>query len=101
MSLRLLQHRAADGKRSVIADDGGSARFVNGVTSTRELALQAIESGSSLADAISRLGLGQEVDPATELAADRIIAPIDHEDPAHLLMSGTGLTHLGSADARD
>jgi hypothetical protein len=29
------------------------------------------------------------------------MAPIDHEDPAHLLMSGTGLTHLGSADARD
>src|SRR5205823_2150995 len=36
-----------------------------------------------------------------ELAAGRIIAPIDHDDPAHLLMSGTGLTHLGSADARD
>jgi hypothetical protein len=101
MTLRLIQHRAGDGKRSVVAHDGESARLVDGVESTRELALQAIESGSTLADAVSRLGLGQEVDLAVELAAGRIIAPIDHPDPAHLLMSGTGLTHLGSADARD
>jgi hypothetical protein len=95
-----LQHRAVDGTRSVIVDDGGSARFVNRVASTRELALQAIEAGVSIADMVSRLGAGAEVDPAA-LAAGRIIAPIDHEDPAHLLMTGTGLTHLGSADARD
>ena len=99
-TLRLLQHRR-DGDRSVIADDGVAARFVNGVTSTWELALQAIESRATLAETIDRLGLGGEVDAAAELAAGRIIAPIDHEDPAHLLMTGTGLTHLGSADARD
>jgi hypothetical protein len=96
-----LQHRAVDGTRSVIADDGRSARVVNGVASTRELALQAIQAGVSIAETVSRLGAGAEVDPAAELAAGRIIAPIDHEDPAHLLMTGTGLTHLGSADARD
>jgi hypothetical protein len=101
MSLILLQHRTDGGKRSVIANDGRSTRFVNGVGSTRELALKAIEAGVSLADMVSRLGLGEEVDPAAELAAERIIAPIDHEDPAHLIMCGTGLTHLGSADARD
>jgi hypothetical protein len=96
-----LQHLNADGKRSVIADDGRSARLVNGVGSTRDLALRAIEAGVTLAETISSLGLGEQVEPAAELAAGRIIAPIDHEDPAHLLMTGTGLTHLGSADARD
>ena len=101
MNFRLLQHRAEDGTRSVIAADAQSARTVNGVASTRELALRAIDSGVSLAEMVSRLGLGGEVDPVAELAAGRIIAPIDHEDPAHLLMTGTGLTHLGSADARD
>lgn len=101
MTLRLLQHRAVDGTRSVIADDGRSGRFVNRVASTRELALQTIEVGVSIAAMVSRLGVGAQVDPAAELAAGRIIAPIDHEDPAHLLMTGTGLTHLGSADARD
>jgi hypothetical protein len=101
MTLRLLQRRTGNGERSVLADQGGSARVVNGVTSTRELALKAIESSVTIAEMISFLGLGDELDPRAELAANRIIAPIDHEDPAHLFMSGTGLTHLGSADARD
>jgi len=99
--LRLMQHRTGDGTRSVIADDGSSARFVRDVASTRYLALRAIEAGVGLAEMISRLGHGEEVDPTAELAAGRLLAPIDHENPAHLLMTGTGLTHLGSADARD
>ncbi len=100
MTLRLLQRRV-DGERSVIADDGEAARVVNGVGSTRELALQAIDGGITLQEIVVRLGLGREVDTAAELAAGRLVAPIDHEDAAHLTMSGTGLTHLGSADARD
>ena len=101
MTLRLLQHRVDDGKRSVIADDGRSARILSGVGSTRELALRAIDAGETIAETVARLGAGGEVNTAAEFAAGRIIAPIDHEDPAHLLMTGTGLTHLGSADARD
>ncbi len=30
-----------------------------------------------------------------------MLAPIDHRDPAHLLVTGTGLSHLGSAEGRD
>jgi hypothetical protein len=30
-----------------------------------------------------------------------VLAPIDHPDPAHLYLTGTGLTHLGSAEGRD
>jgi hypothetical protein len=99
--LRLMQHRAVDGTRSVIADDGRSARLVRDVASTRELALRAIAAGVGLAEMVSRLGFGEVVDLAAELAAGRLLAPIDHQDPAHLLMTGTGLTHLGSVDARD
>ena len=96
-----MQYRAGDGMRSVIADDGDSARFVRDIESTRDLALRAIEAGTDLAQMILHLGLGEEIDPTAELAAGRLLAPIDHPDPAHLMMSGTGLTHLGSADARD
>jgi hypothetical protein len=31
----------------------------------------------------------------------RILPPLDHPDPAHCLISGTGLTHLGSASQRN
>ena len=34
-------------------------------------------------------------------AAGRLLAPLDHHDPAHCVVTGTGLTHLGSADTRD
>ena len=63
--------------------------------------MRAITAGTSLVEMVQRCGLGANADPAEELAAGRIVAPIDHDDPAHVLMSGTGLTHLGSADARD
>ena len=37
-----------------------------------------------------------------ELLRDgRLLPPLTHPDPAHCLVSGTGLTHLGSAAARD
>ena len=33
-------------------------------------------------------------------AAGRLLVPLDHPDPAHCLVTDTGLTHLGSAQAR-
>lgn len=99
--LRLLQHRAADGSRSVILAEDDTAHFLEGVGSVRELALRAISAGETLEAAARACGMGPSVDIAAELAAGRLLAPIDHEDPAHLLMTGTGLTHLGSAEGRD
>lgn len=101
MTLRLLQHRADNGARSVILADGAEAFFLNGVTTTLELAQSAIAAGTSLAVAAEAAGRGAAVDIAAELAAGRLLAPIDHADPAHLQMTGTGLTHLGSAEGRN
>ncbi|WP_298090122.1 AraD1 family protein [uncultured Sphingomonas sp.] len=101
MAIRLLQHRAPDGTRSVIVAEGDQATIVTGVESVHALAARAIEAGQSLADAVRACGTGDTVDLAAELAAGRIISPIDHADPAHLVMAGTGLTHLGSAEGRD
>lgn len=101
MTLRLLQHRAADGTRSVIAATSTGAGIVRGVDSVRALALQAIADRVTLAEAVATLGSGATVDIAAELAAGRLLSPIDHDDPAHLVMTGTGLTHLGSAEGRD
>ncbi len=101
MTLRLLQHRADDGTRSVIADRGAGAAFVLGVDSVRSLANKAIAANTDLAGAVTACGVGTPVDIAAELAAGRLLAPIDHPDAAHLFMTGTGLTHLGSAEGRD
>ena len=101
MADRLLQHRAPSGERSVILARGDQAAFVPGVESVVALAQRAIAEGRSLLDTALACGQGESVDLAAELAAGHLIAPIDHADPAHCVMTGTGLTHLGSAEGRD
>lgn len=98
--MRLLQIRADEG-RLVVAADAGGAFVVPGVASVRALAGKAIEAGQSLAEAVEAAGRGAAVDLAAVAAEGRLLAPIDHDDPAHLILSGTGLTHLGSAEGRD
>lgn len=77
------------------------ARVVVGVASVYDLALAAIAAGHSLADEVAVRGLGDVVDLAAAAAEGRLMLPVAHPDPAHLHLTGTGLTHLGSAAARD
>ncbi|WP_062345164.1 AraD1 family protein [Novosphingobium sp. CCH12-A3] len=101
MSLRLLQHRASDGTRSVILANGAAAHVLEGVARTTDLARRAIAAGTSLVQEAKACPVGPSIDLAAEFEAGRFLAPIDHEDPAHLALTGTGLTHLGSAEGRD
>ncbi|MGK2908468.1 MAG: AraD1 family protein [Sphingobium sp.] len=101
MTFRLLQHRSPAGLRSVIAATGDDAAFVPGVESIYALASRAIADGVTLAEAVEASGKGATVDLAAEFAAGTLITPIDHADAAHLVLAGTGLTHLGSAEGRD
>ncbi|WP_029014819.1 AraD1 family protein [Niveispirillum irakense] len=102
MALRLIQYRDAQGARAVAARvDGGEARQVKGVSSTYALAVAAIAAGHDLASQVHSQGLGEPVDVAALLEAGQVLAPLDHPDPAHLFVTGTGLTHLGSAEGRD
>jgi hypothetical protein len=99
--MRLVQFELRNGERRVGVIDGTQLREVRTARSVRELALAAIEAGVGLAQQVDSLGLGDSYDYATLLAELKILPPLDHPDPAHMLISGTGLTHLGSASARD
>ncbi|RYD87478.1 MAG: FAH family protein, partial [Sphingomonadales bacterium] len=101
MMVRLLQHRSDDGVRHLIAADDREAWFVAGYSDVRSLASAAIDRRESLAATLAKAGRDGAVDVAQELAAGRLLAPIDHPDSAHLILTGTGLTHLGSAEGRD
>ncbi|MBA4092174.1 MAG: FAH family protein [Sphingobium sp.] len=101
MTLRLLQHRSDSGERTVIAAQGDAAYVVPGFATIRALALHAIAQKISLAAAVEAAGRGAAVDIAAEFEANRLLAPIDHDDGAHVQLTGTGLTHLGSAEGRD
>jgi hypothetical protein len=102
MALRLLQILAASGETTVaVATVGTMARRVKGATSILSLALAAIASRSNLADVVNAAGYGEHIDLEQALRSGRILAPVSHPDSARVFLTGTGLTHLGSADARD
>lgn len=75
--------------------------LLNGPASVYELALAAARAGTTLNHVIDDRGLAEPVDLAAAYAEGRMRSPISHPDPAHLHITGTGLTHLGSASARD
>jgi hypothetical protein len=102
VTVRLVQLRAANGEKIVAATlHDADTRRVRGATSIRALASQAIEANTSLASLVGRCGLAEEIDLRAALQKQQILAPIDHADEAHVWLTGTGLTHLGSAAARD
>ena len=102
MSLRLLQLRADSCARHLaVSGDAGPGRLIKGFATLYDLAKAALASGEGLADLAARSATGGEIDLGRELAEGRVLAPIDHPDPSHLILSGTGLTHLGSAEGRD
>jgi hypothetical protein len=97
----LMQIRLPGDVRSVVATRGGESWFVRGHRTVYELALAAIARGVSCTTLVLEAGREGPAEPAGLLREGRVLAPVDHPDPAHLLVSGTGLTHLGSAEARD
>ena len=102
MPFRLVQLRDPSGARLVaILTDEGSATRVGDVRTTLELASLAIAAGVSLAQAAALRQTNETVDLDAAQAEGRLLTPIDHPDPAHCHVTGTGLTHLGSAAGRD
>ena len=101
MALRLLQVKLGGALTVVASDDQGVAYAVPGFQSVYDLAQAAIADGVDLAAKVASAGRGEAVDLDAALADGRIGLPIHHADPAHFVVAGTGLTHLGSADGRD
>jgi hypothetical protein len=97
-----VQFFAGDGARHAgLVRDANTVTLLRGTESVRDLALDAHRSGRSLA-ALAEERCGSETADYGRLVAERrLLPPLDHADPAHCLISGTGLTHLGSAKARD
>src|SRR3954451_6190163 len=101
---RLVQLKNGRTRRVALVDEP-RLRLLSGTESIYALANDAIARDASLATLV-RERLGDEAidyHAVYELRSDwRLLSPIDHPDePARCLVSGTGLTHLGSAKNRD
>ncbi|MFS2116015.1 FAH family protein, partial [Herbaspirillum frisingense] len=99
--MRLIQYRDRKGERRVGIVNGSHIQALDQVATMRELALLALQRSTGLERQAQLLNTDQSEDYAAILAEARILAPLDHPDPAHCRVSGSGTTHLGSATTRD
>jgi hypothetical protein len=101
--MRLVQYRDTGGSRKVglVTEDGDHLRPLQGVATVYELAQEAAKQGGGLAKLVqARVGAAR-IDYLALLGENRVLAPVDHAEPARFWVTGTGLTHIGSAAARN
>jgi hypothetical protein len=99
--VRLLQFDDAGRPRVArVAADGAVLPLSSG-ESTYQLARRAVQERRRLEELASSAPVDTPIAYADLLRDGRLLPPLTHPDPAHCLVSGTGLTHLGSAAARD
>ena len=99
--MNIVQIIDSKNKRRVGLVDGKNIMLLKRVARTTELAAFALKEGVKLSSAAKSLGTSSFENYAAALQENRLLPPVDHEDPAHCMIAGTGLTHLGSASARD
>jgi hypothetical protein len=97
--MRLLQYLDNQRARVARVDDAGRVTPLARFESMYQLARHAIAERRTLEQVVSAAELEAAL-PYAEVST-RLLPPLTHPDPAHCLVSGTGLTHLGSAAARD
>ncbi|MBV0912788.1 AraD1 family protein [Anianabacter salinae] len=96
----LSQYRKTDGRIQVVARDGTEAYEVGTDRAIYDLAMHCAAEGIGLKEHVLGLGLAGAVDLPRLYDEGRLLPPLLHPDPAHLHLTGTGLTHLGSASTR-
>ncbi len=100
--MRLIQYRDGETRQvGLVTSDGEHAHPLAKVATVYELAMAALAMDETL-DGLARQLAGKEmIDYAALLKAGKVLAPLDHPEPARMHVTGTGLTHTGSAGARD
>ena len=99
--MNIVQILDSKGKRRVGLVSAEKVILLKKVSRTTELASFALKDGVKLSKAAASLATTATENYAAALKENRLLPPVDHEDPAHCMIAGTGLTHLGSASARD
>ncbi len=100
---RLVQIRRGDARAVALCDEP-RLLVLDGGVSVFELAQEAIAARAPLVDLVRKRAVVETLDynvVYTGRSEWRLLTPIDHpHEPARCLVSGTGLTHLGSAAQR-
>lgn len=101
--MRLIQFLDEAGRPNVgrINEAGTQVAPVIGYSSTYDMARASMAGGLTLEQLVASANTRAEEPYTALLTSGRLLPPLTHPDPAHCLVSGTGLTHFGSAATRD
>ena len=102
--MRLLQLAHPEQGRRIAIASGDSLSILDGFATAYDAARAALDAGTPFATFVSALPVQSNLtyDPVySGRSTWKILAPFDHpSEPARCLVSGTGLTHLASAETR-
>jgi hypothetical protein len=99
--MRLIQYIDGGQTRVARIEADGAVLPLSRAESTWQLARKAAHDNRTLEQVVGAETVDAPIGYAELLADGRLLPPLTHPDPSHCLVSGTGLTHLGSAAARD
>lgn len=99
--MRIIQFVKKDGERAVGIVEGESIRILSQVRTSYDLFNKFILDNKSVENSIAELASSSSEKYADIIEENRLLVPLDHPDPYHSWITGTGLTHLGSAASRN
>ena len=96
-----VQFNKKNGTRALGKVVKNQLEIVNGIETLLSLAQYSISKEQLLSESADDLGIEGIESYDEVITQNRLLPIIDHPDPAHVFVTGTGLTHTGSAKARD
>jgi len=99
--MRLIQFIHSDNQSHVGIVKEDKIQILSDINSVYDLFYDAVKTHLSLEERATELAGKQYVDYETLIKTNKLLPPLTHPDPYHTWISGTGLTHLGSAASRN
>jgi hypothetical protein len=101
--MRLIQFIDTDRARGVAIADGqdGKPAVLERTPSVHDLAQAAIAADRSIAELAAERAGNRRLNYEQLIGERRLLPPLDHPEPNRFWITGTGLTHIGSAKARN
>jgi hypothetical protein len=99
--MRIVQFKNKENTIQVALVEGETLRLINEIKSTYDLAQKVFQTGKTLKELVDSLAGNETLSYQPLLDNNQILLPLQHPDPYRCWVTGTGLTHLGSAASRD
>ncbi len=99
--MKLIQFLTSNTTAAVGLVQRDSVTVLNEVSSVYQLAKLAWDNQHVLSEMVERFTSKNKVSYQEIVKDKRLLPPLTHPDPYHTWVTGTGLTHLGSATSRD